>query len=157
MRRQKQTKDSLGLQKAPTGLEGFDEISGGGLPRSRTTRLPLAREDWLASQAFLDELNLAFHRLVAVKLRQNPSAVLQIARDNLNRWLHSDSFSGGERGALLEWAEFLAQAAPETICQAITQATEEGQRLRSSSPFVGVLSEEERKEIWRACAEDRPV
>src|ERR1700731_3312981 len=27
----------LGLDKAPTGIQGLDEISGGGLPRGRTT------------------------------------------------------------------------------------------------------------------------
>jgi circadian clock protein KaiC len=31
------TPDALGLAKMPTGIEGFDEISGGGLPRNRTS------------------------------------------------------------------------------------------------------------------------
>ncbi len=31
------TPDTLGLAKMPTGIEGFDEITGGGLPRNRTS------------------------------------------------------------------------------------------------------------------------
>ena len=31
------TQDTLGLAKMPTGIEGFDEITGGGLPRNRTS------------------------------------------------------------------------------------------------------------------------
>src|SRR5476649_2304427 len=31
--------DAKALRKAPTGITGFDEISGGGLPRGRTTLL----------------------------------------------------------------------------------------------------------------------
>jgi circadian clock protein KaiC len=37
MPRSETTTDAGGLQKAPTGIPGFDEITGGGLPRGRTS------------------------------------------------------------------------------------------------------------------------
>ncbi len=106
---------------------------------------------------FIDLFNLMLHRTVAEKLRENPESVLQIARDNLNRWLASESFAGNECFALLEWQDILETHAPEEIYKIIVQDTDEGQRLRSSSPFVGVLSEAEREKIWSECAKIEPV
>ena len=74
-----------------------------------------------------------------------------------SRWLESESFAGSERFALVEWQEILENSTPEEIRKIITQDTDEGQRLRSSSPFAGVLSEAEREKIWSECAEIRPV
>src|SRR6266403_1597003 len=34
-----ENQDVAGLHKTPTGIEGFDSITGGGLPRNRTTLL----------------------------------------------------------------------------------------------------------------------
>ena len=106
---------------------------------------------------FIDLFNLMLHHAVAEKLRQDAKAGLQIARDNLNRWLASESFAGSERIALLEWREIIETHAPEEIIKIILQDTDEGQRLRSSSPFAGVLTEAERERIWSECAEIRPV
>lgn len=99
---------------------------------------------------FIDVFNLMLHRAVAEKLRQDAKPVLQIARDNLNRWLKKN-----ENSALLEWRQLLETHTPEEIIKIISQDTDEGQRLRSSSPFVGVLSEVERERIWSECAEVR--
>ena len=91
------------------------------------------------------------HSGVAEKLRLNPTEVWQIDRQNLDRWLQT------ENSALREWQEILETHSPEEIIKIITQDTDEGQRLRSSSPFVGVLSDAERDKIWSECAEIRPV
>lgn len=106
---------------------------------------------------FLDLFNLMLHRAVSEKLRRDEKAVLRTARENLERWLGSESFAGNERFALIEWREILEKNSTEEIIKIITQDTDEGQRLRSSSPFAGVLTEEEREEIWSKCAEIRPV
>jgi len=101
---------------------------------------------------FIDLFNLMLHRAIAEKLRQDAKPVLQIARNNLNRWLKKN-----ENFALLEWQQILETHTPEEICKIISQDIDEGQRLRSSSPFVGVLSEDEREKIWSECEEIRPV
>lgn len=100
---------------------------------------------------FVDLFSLMLHASVAEKLRLNPNEVLQIAHDNLKRWLKNENF------ALLEWKQILETHSPAEIIKIITQDTDEGQRLRSSSPFVGVLSEMERDKIWSECAKIRPV
>jgi hypothetical protein len=100
---------------------------------------------------FVDLFSLMLHASVAEKLRLNPQEVLQIAQKNLRRWLKN------KNAALHEWQELLNTQTPEEIIKTITQDTDEGQRLRSSSPFVGVLNESERDKIWSECAKIRPV
>ncbi len=95
---------------------------------------------------FVDLFSLALHLAVAEKLRRNPQDVLRIARNNLARW------SKNKNSALLEWQNILEIKTPEEIVKIITEDTDEGQRLRSSSPFAGVLSDAERGEIWNECA-----
>ena len=97
---------------------------------------------------FIDLFNLILHRAVAEKLRQDAKSVLQTARNNINRWLTKN-----ESSALLEWRRILETRTPEEIIKIISQDSDEGQRLRSSSPFAGVLSEAEREKIWSECAE----
>ncbi len=101
----------------------------------------------LSPSNFVDSFNLMLHRAVAEKLRQNPKAAMQIARKNLEHWSKNKSF------ALTEWQNILENRTPEEIAKIISQDTDEGQRLRSSSPFAGVLTESERDEIWSECAE----
>ena len=111
----------------------------------------------LAQNNFIDLFNLMLHHAVTEKLRQDAKGVLQIASNNLNRWLASESFAGNERFALLEWEKILENSTPEEIIKIISQDTDEGQRLRSSSPFAGVLSDAERDKIWSECVEIRFV
>ena len=106
---------------------------------------------------FVDLFSLTLHTKVAEKMLLHEIQVLRIANNNLERWLKSESFDGNERNTLLEWQEVLEKCTPEQIRKIIIEDTDEGQRLRSSSPFVGVLSEEERERIWSECAEIRPV
>ncbi len=111
----------------------------------------------LGSHAFLDEFALAYHRAVAERLRAEPEAVLKHANRNLNRWTENDAFGPGERMSLEEWREILGEADVERLIAIMTDASDEGQRLRSSSPFVGALSPEERLEILAACEQRATV
>jgi hypothetical protein len=55
--------------------------------------------------------------------------------------------------SLREWMKILDRKRADEIADMITSDTDEGQRLRSSSPFVGILSHEERDKTWSECAE----
>jgi len=105
----------------------------------------------LSSHAFLDEFALAYHRAVAERLRAEPEAVMEHARQNLNRWTEGDAFGPGEQASLEEWREILGDSDMEQLIEIMTDTSDEGQRLRSSSPFVGALSPEKRLEILAAC------
>ncbi len=98
-----------------------------------------------------DLFSLMLHLKVVEKLRQTPKEVLDIAQENLNRWLEN------ENTALLEWKKILESKSIQEIVKIISQDNDEGQRLRSSSPFAGVLSEEEREKVWSECAKIQSV
>lgn len=102
---------------------------------------------------FVDLFSLTLHRAVAKKMLLNEAEVLRIARDNLDRWLKKPGFAGREGRPLRECKTILDSTPPEEIRRIITSDTDEGQRLRSSSPFAGVLTEAERNKIWGECAE----
>jgi hypothetical protein len=105
----------------------------------------------LDSHAFPDEFALACHWAVADRLRVEPSAVLEHSRRNLDRWTEGDAFGPGELASLEGWRRILDGADVGRLVEIITDTSDEGQRLRSSSPFVGALSPEERLEILAAC------
>ena len=111
----------------------------------------------LGSHAFLDEFALAYHHAVAERLRAEPEAVLERARRNLNRWTDGDAFGPGDLASLEEWRRILDEADVSRLIEIITDASDDGQRLRSSSPLVGVLSSEERLEILAACEQRATV
>lgn len=84
----------------------------------------------LGSHAFLDEFALAYHRVVADHLRAAPKAVLEHARRNLDRWTEGDAFGPRELTSLEGWRRILDEADVERLVEIITDASEEGQRLR---------------------------
>ncbi len=94
----------------------------------------------------IDERSLAFERLIAVKLRNDPT-LLGKARGNLARWL--ETCSVGVRPALLEWQNLLSGPFDEPL--AFMEATDErATRLRQSSPFCGILREFQARESTMA-------
>jgi hypothetical protein len=106
----------------------------------------------VGSQRFIDLVALDYHRMVAKRLRTDPETVLRDARENLQRWMPIHKGTGSEL-ALLEWQELLdTKTVPELIA-IITEDSEEGQRLRSSTPFAGYLTDEESLALWRRHAQ----
>jgi hypothetical protein len=105
----------------------------------------------LGSHQFLDDFALAYHLAVAERLRERPDAVIERARQNLNRWLEGDALGSGERQTVEEWQNILDVSDVSRLIRIITDTSDEGQRLRSSSPFVGALTPEERLELLAAC------
>ena len=105
------------------------------------------------SHAVLDEFALRYHHVVAERLRVAPEAVIARAHANLTRWLSGDAFSPGEVESLEEWSAIIDRSDAEQLIRIITEESDEGQRLRQSTPFAGVLSVGERRELLDACEE----
>lgn len=91
-----------------------------------------------------DYQSLALAKAVAAKLRADP-ALLQVAFNNIERWRSQ----GNEAPVYTEWLILLRKGL-EAVCEVLEAPTDEGQRLRSSNPFPGVLTQEERVEIRKA-------
>jgi hypothetical protein len=94
----------------------------------------------------LDARSLAMHCRIVQKIARDPD-LLNKARENLERWRTKSE--GPPPQYLVEWQEILDQPWP-VIAEIMTSMSEEATRLRSSSPFAGVLSQEERDQIYAA-------
>jgi len=90
-----------------------------------------------------DEVSLEIGRRVAATLRAQPELV-QIARDNLARWLEQNADAPALVRCYREWQVVLNGPVSE-ICRILETDNEQYQRLRQNSPFVGILSP---REIW---------
>lgn len=110
----------------------------------------------IGSHQFIDKLVLAYHREIAARLLASPDEVLSRARNNLKRWLAAHEPGSAEARCLEEWQRLLETKSVDELVAIITEDSDEGQRLRSSTPFTGILSLQERKEL-RARCEEEPI
>ena len=94
----------------------------------------------------LDARSLAMHCIIARKISRDPN-LLNKAKGNLARW--SMETHGPKPRYLDEWNEILNRPWPE-IAKFITNMSEDATRLRSSSPFAGILNDKEREKIYAA-------
>lgn len=99
-----------------------------------------------SDQRILDARSLAMHCMIVRKISQNPR-LLDKAKENLDRW--RTKTMGPQPQYMKEWSEILERPWPE-IAHLITEMSDEATRLRSSSPFAGVLSQQERERIYAA-------
>jgi len=94
----------------------------------------------------LDARSLALHCMIAQKIERQRD-LLDMARRHLAHW---SEISVGEKPAYLkEWEKILDRPWPE-VAELITSMSDESTRLRSSSPFAGVLDSKERNRIYAA-------
>lgn len=89
---------------------------------------------------------LAYHRLVAERLDEH---VVDMARRRLHRWRRDGRVHPrwGE-----EWVRILAMPTSR-IGRTISADTPRAAELRQTSPFAGVLTEQERRQLVRAVEE----
>lgn len=97
------------------------------------------------SHQWIDLVNLEMCRAIARKIRQQPN-LMRVPHANLKRWKKKQ---GQLPPAHREWEEILEQNPTERILRILTQDNDEGQRLRQSDPFVGILTEKERRAFLR--------
>lgn len=88
----------------------------------------------------MDARNLAMSRLIVEKIRRQPE-LFNAARETLKHWKRIQC---PRPSWLEEWDKIFRTRLPEEVLTLLTQDTEEGNRLRQSDPFCGVLTEEER-------------
>jgi hypothetical protein len=97
-----------------------------------------------SSHRRLEARSLAMHAVIASKIERDP-ALLAVPQNNIERW--SARWGGDAPAWLYEWKEVLKQPWSR-VAALITEPSERAARLRQSSPFAGVLSNEERRRIY---------
>ena len=90
-----------------------------------------------------DQVSLELGRRIAAGLSEHPEW-LDLARANLERWARQNQSAPGLLRCYSEWWQLLSRPLAE-ITTILTEETNEAQRLRQNSPFVGVLNPEE---VW---------
>jgi hypothetical protein len=93
------------------------------------------------SHEWIDRRSLALHEAVAAKLEAQPQ-LLDVARTNLQRWL-----SANPSAVLREWWQLLDVTPLPALLVLLRSPGDEATRLRQSSPFAGLLTQEERQSI----------
>ena len=92
-----------------------------------------------------DQRSIWLHRAIAYKLLAEPNTVLAKARQH-TAWMHHDPHT---RAYAHRWDALLALPVDE-LARRLTENTEEMIALRQCTPFAGVLSPQERWDIYRA-------
>jgi hypothetical protein len=90
-----------------------------------------------------DQVSQELARRVAAGLPKHPEW-LELARANLERWSQQNQDAPALLLCYAEWRQLLSRPLCE-ITTILTGETDEAQRLRQNSPFVGVLNPEE---VW---------
>lgn len=104
----------------------------------------VSRYDWAMGHEYQDAVSLEIHRRVAAGLPTRPEW-MAMARENLGRWMERNAESAGLMRCYREWLEILDTKSVDEVCAILTAQTDEGQRLRQNSPFVGMFSP---REVW---------
>ena len=97
----------------------------------------------------IDLRSLAMARAIAARIDADPThGGLDKARDICRRWNKRRSTP-----AVREWLDILTQPW-ERVRNVLLDESEEGKRLRQSNPFGGVLTPQERWQIYREFQKD---
>jgi hypothetical protein len=98
----------------------------------------------VCSHQWIDLVDLAMHRAIVRKIRREPG-LYKRARRTIARW------EKGHRTSTPSWKEWkllLQENEMDTVLRILTRRDDEGQRLRSTAPFCGILSQKEMKAVW---------
>lgn len=98
----------------------------------------------------IDRRSLAMHRLVADKIRRDP-ALFEKAKGTLARW--RTVVCPASQPYLEEWERLMKQGADACLAVAV-EDSERANALRQSSPFAGILTNQERFSFLKSGGRD---
>lgn len=94
----------------------------------------------------IDRRSLDLHRLIASKIRNNP-ALFSKVQDTLARW--RGIVSESTQPYLLQWETLIDQGIEKCLAVA-EEDSPNATALRQSSPFCGILTNQERHEFLKS-------
>ena len=98
------------------------------------------------AQAQLNQRSIEYGKAIVKKL-EHDRRLWQVPLENLKRW--KAARNGELPLPLLEWETILSSEPRHKIMAILVGTDENSMRLRSSSPFTGILTHEERHEILK--------
>jgi hypothetical protein len=124
---------------------------------TRTTRISKPRSQRhktppVCSHEWIDLIDLAVHRAIVKKIKKNPILYTR-ARRNLAKWEKRHRCS---TAAWREWENILREQPMTDVLRLLVRTDHEGDRLRSTAPFCGILSQTEIEDVW-ARYDKKPV
>jgi len=99
-------------------------------------------------------VSLALGRLTAAQLLRDPPPVLERARRRAAKMLADSDLAVGSRRQLVEW-EAILDGPLEGVVAALIDPGERGYELRQSTPFAGILSDQDRLDAVRQASRER--
>ena len=96
------------------------------------------------AQEQLNQRSIEYGKAIVLKL-EHDRRLWQVPLQNLKRW--KAARNGELAPSLLEWETILSSEPRHKIMAILVGTDENSMRLRSSSPFTGILTHEERREI----------
>ena len=102
----------------------------------------------------IDERSIELHGVIARELRANPEK-LDLVVAWIQRFLDDPEYSDQNKDALAEWMEIIREGLPRVL-EALADESDEGQRLRQSSPFAVLMPQDERARIFAKYEARRP-
>lgn len=87
------------------------------------------------------------HQAIAKRIRTDHRTLINYARNNTKRWA-ANFAADSVPGWLVEWQQLLAGPLDELL-SILAADTQEAAQLRATSPFVGVLTLQEKLKILR--------
>ena len=103
----------------------------------------------------MDERALEMDRVVARELRADPSKLDRVVAW-IERFLADPDYSVHSKDALTEWLDLIRTRGLLGVLAALEDRSEEGQRIRQSSPFAVIMPQDERRRILAHYEARRP-
>ena len=94
----------------------------------------------------IDERSIELHGVIARELRANP-AKLDLVVAWIQRFLDDPDRGEDSKDALQEWLQIIRQGV-SAVLGALADRSDEGQRLRQSTPFAVLMPQDERARIF---------
>lgn len=102
----------------------------------------------------MDERALDMDRVIARELRADP-AKLDLVVAWIQRFLDDPDYAENLKEALAEWLGIIRKGLP-AVLGALEDFSEDGRRMRQSSPFAVLMPQEERRRILAKYEARRP-
>lgn len=98
------------------------------------------------------EKSLWLHRALLGRLMSDPQGVLETARENIISWKPGHRADGMAIRYLEQWERVIDNGIDD-VAGVLTGTDEVSSELRQNSPFAGVLSDDERRQVLRSFRE----